>query len=483
MTRLAALLLVAGVVAVAPWKMIDPDALMRLTAGRVIVEQGAVPRTDPFTFVAPQVPWHNPEWLGDLAWFAAHRAGGDAGAQTLKLALLAGAFLLALALARRLGASPVMAAALLLLLLPGLAWRFTLRNHLHALWLIPLYGLVLQHARRHPRILLLLLPLGALWANLHGSFPLAWVIIAAAAAGALATGQRLRGMYLLALLGLQPLLGVVSPHGLGNYQQVLDHALNSADYRALILEWRSPLQVPPGMMHLPLILLAALGLLSFAPRCNRGRAAVEPALLSAAALALALSSLRFIPAAALLAAPAVAANICRWLARRPPRLQSRAGWGALAVALALLAAAAAFLRTDSRPPVLRRPGSPAALARFLGQYAPPDARLFNQFDSGQHLLWLAGHRVKLYIDPRNNQGAAALRRYVERVLPDPRVFEQEVRRLGITLAEVNAASPRSRALAAHLARSPRWRRVFFDGDRAVYALDAPATRALRRRRK
>ncbi len=41
MTRLAALLLVAGVVAVAPWKMIDPDALMRLTAGRVIVEQGA----------------------------------------------------------------------------------------------------------------------------------------------------------------------------------------------------------------------------------------------------------------------------------------------------------------------------------------------------------------------------------------------------------------------------------------------------------
>ena len=475
---LAALLLAAGVVAVSPWQMIDPDALMRLAAGRFMVQQGAVPATDPFTFTAPGAPWCNPEWLGDVVWYAAYRAGGEPGLQVLKLLLLCGAFLLVLRLARRQGASAVVALALLLLLLPGLAWRFTLRNHLHALWLIPLYGLVLNSARDNPRRVLLLLPLGLLWANLHGSFPLGWVPLAAAVVQALIQRHRRLALLSVGVLCLHPLLAAVSPHALGNYQQLLDHALHGPDYRALIMEWQSPLQVSQGMMHLPLHLLAALGLLSCLPRCNRGARAVGPSLLLLAALALGYTSQRFIPVAVVLAGPGVAANLSRWLAEAPDRLRSRAGGAFLAVALGLLLIAAALLRTDPRPPVLQRPSSPAALARFLAREAPPGARLFNDFDSGQWLLWLAAPRVKLYIDPRNNHGAASLRRYLDQLLPNPPLFEREVRRHGITMAEVDSAEPRAAALAAHLARSSQWTRVFFDGRRSLYARDVATNKGL-----
>lgn len=475
---LASLLLAAGVVAVSPWKMIDPDALMRLAVGRLLVQQGGVPDTDPFTFTTPGAPWCNPEWLGDLVWYGAFSGGGEPGLQVLKLLLLCGAFVLTLRLARRRGASSALAAGLLLLLLPGMAWRFTLRNHLHALWLIPLYGLVLHSARRHPRRLLLLLPLGVLWANLHGSFPLGWVILAAGALEALARGHRRLALAVLGVLCAHPLLAAVSPHGFGNYQQVLDHAWHAADYRALIIEWRSPVQAPSGIMPLPLHLLAVLGLLSLVPRCNRQRSSAGTSCLLLAALVLGYSSQRFIPLAGVLAAPGVAANLTRWLASTSAGLQRRAGTGFLALALALLLAAAFFLRTDRRPPVLQRPGSPAALARFLAREAPPGARLFNNFDSGQWLLWLAAPQVKLYIDPRNNQGAGALKRYVAQVLPTPEEFAREVRRHHITLAEVDTSDPRMSALAAHLSSSKQWSRVFGHRQRAVYARDVPANAGL-----
>ena len=474
------LLLAAGVIAVSPWQMIDPDALMRLATGRIIVSQGAVPDTDPFSFSAPGHPWSNPEWLGDVVWYLAYNGAGERGLQALKLLLLCGALALVLRLARRQGASALLAVALLLLLLPGLAWRFTLRNHLHALWLIPLYGLLLQGARRDPRRLLVLLPLGVLWANLHGSFPLGWVVLAAGAIGALARGHRRLALFAAGVLCVHPLLAAVSPHGLSNYRQVLDHALNAADYRALILEWQSPLQVSQGIKHLPLHLLAAVGLLSFLPRCNRVRRQAARLLTLLAALALGYASQRFIPLAVVLAAPGVAANLSGWLADRED-LQRRAGWASLVLALGLLLAVAAQLRVDPWPPVLRRAESPAALARFLDQQAPPGAKLFNDFDSGQWLLWLAAPRVRLYIDPRNNLGAAALRRYVDEVLPHPSTFEQEVRRLDITLAEVDTAAPRFEALAAHLSRTTAWRRVFSDGRRVVYAREVPANAALIRR--
>ncbi|MBI5477286.1 MAG: hypothetical protein HY906_00435 [Deltaproteobacteria bacterium] len=483
----AALLLAAATVLVSPWRMVDPDGLSHLAVGRLIVETGAVPRTDPFTFAAPGRSWSNPEWLGDVAWYAAWRAGGAHGVVALRLALVALGFLLALRLGRRQGAATLPTLALLLAALPAGLARFTERNHVHALWLIPACGLVLaalgapgdsaatpgpRAVRRRLAALGLLM---VLWANLHGSFPLAWLLLVAALAQAVTDGDLrrpgVRGV--VVLLALAPLLGMVSPHLWRNYGQVFDHVAGASVYRAVIIEWQPPLAAPAPLMHLPLHLLAAAGVASFLPRCNRRAAGAAVLLL--AGLVLAYTAQRFVPEMAVLVVPPVAANVTRAAAASSATFRRALAAVLLCVALPLVAFAAWGARRAGPVSVLARPESPLAAARYLAG-EPPGSRVVAPFDAGPWLLWVGAGRFSLYVDPRNSLGAAHLRGFLREILPDPRRFETEARRLGVTHVLVDRRDPRMAALAAYLASAPApgWRRVFADARYVLYARAAAA---------
>ena len=148
-------------VLVAPWRVMDIDALARLAVGRHIVQTGTVPDRDPFTYSRPDARWINPEWGGDLLWYGAHElGGGEPGMVALGLGLAALGFLLTITWATRAGASPPVAVALLLLSLPALSGLLHTRNYLHAYWLVPLYILILH---RGGRWLWALVPLAVLW--------------------------------------------------------------------------------------------------------------------------------------------------------------------------------------------------------------------------------------------------------------------------------------------------------------------------------
>ena len=465
-------------VLVAPWRVMDIDALARLAVGRHIVETGTVPDRDPFTYSRPDALWVNPEWGGDLLWYGAHElGGGEPGMVALGLGLAALGFLLTITWATRAGASPPVAVALLLLSLPALSGLLHTRNYLHAYWLVPLYILILH---RGGRWLWALVPLAVLWANLHSSFVVGWVLLAAAVAGRLmepaeGAGQgawrpRLRQSpmpLLLALLAAHPLLAMAGPHGASVYGQLWDHLVNADIYRQWVLEWRPPHQTRGLLPQIPLHLLGIAGLLSFLPRCNRRRLGGLIRVL--ACLALAYSSSRFLGLLAVMAAPDVAINLQRWLnGANPGRALTRLAPAALLlVGLGLAAAAIREARASEQPQVLQRPGAPMAAATFLARRAPPGTRLFNTYNAGPYLLWLVP-RAKLYIDPRNNLGAPLVKRYVEQVLVDPRTFEAEAARTGTQLAMVDLTDDRYSVLAAHLRRSRGWRLVHMDGCFAIY---------------
>jgi hypothetical protein len=481
----AALLLAAATVLVSPWRMVDPDGLSHLAVGRLIVETGAVPRTDPFTFAAPDRPWSNPEWLGDVAWYAAFSAGGERGVVALRLALVALGILLAFRLGRRQGAAALPTFALLLAALPAGLARFTERNHVHALWLIPAFGLVLWPLLRagsgvgsaaaeaptpgaRPRRLVALASLMIVWANLHGSFPLAWLLLVAALAQAAIGGEvrrpGVRGV--VVLLALAPLLGMVSPHLWRNYGQILDHLGGASIYRATIVEWQPPLAAPAPLMHLPLHLLAAVGVASFLPRCNRRE--VGAAVLLLAGLALAYTAQRFVPEMAVLVVPPVAATLARAAAASTVAFRRALAAALLCVALPLVAFAAWGARRAGPTSVLARPGSPVAAARYLAG-EPAGARVVAPFDAGPWLLWEAHGRFTLYVDPRNSLGAAHLRRFLREILPQPAQLEAEARRLGVTHVLVDRRDPHMAALVAHLASAAAWRQVFADPRYLLYA--------------
>lgn len=478
---LAAVLLVAAILLIAPWQMVDPDALSHLAIGRFIVERGLIPTTDPFTFSAPHTIWSNPEWLGDATWYLLNRAGGERLQQIFKVLVICAGWLLALHLATRMHASPLLTAALMLIVLLGAPGRFTLRNHIHAYWLIPAYGLILYWARQDRRWLLSLIPLGILWANLHGSFPVGWVVILAALAQTLVDGCSKRSDLLLlgTLLAIHPLLALISPHGIHTYDQILDHLLGADIYRALITEWQPPGVGPSLLAHLPLHLLGTIGLLSFLPRCNRRQ--LGGFLLLLAGLSLGYSSRRFVPMLAVLAVPTVAVNLSRWITSAAPHARKLAVAALTFIALGLVTPVIWTARTDRRPHVLHNSSAPIAASVFIGDQASRGTRLFNPFNAGPWLLWHVGPNIRLYIDPRNNLGAKALQRYVSQILPDPAAFEREAERLRITLALVDLADGRMAVLNTHLDRSEAWSLIFFDGQFALFSRNHPSMRDLNQR--
>ncbi len=464
-------------VLVAPWRVQDLDALARLAVGRHVVETMSVPSTDPFTYSRPAARWINPEWGGDILWYGAHEiGGGEPGMVTVSLLLAGLGILLTMAWTTRAGVSPPVICALVLVSLPALAGLLHARNYLHAYWLVPLYLLMLHRGRW----LWVLGPLAILWANLHSSFVVGWVLVASAVAdhlmnqgdgeGGLDWRARLRRPpvpLLLIILAAHPLLAMVGPHGAGVYGQLWDHLINADIYRQWVLEWRPPHETRDLLTQAPLHLLGMLGLISFLPRCNRRR--VGGLLRLLACLALAYSSGRFLGLLAFIAAPDVAINIQRWLAGRDAAgLARRFAPAALLLAgLGLAGAAIHQVRTSQRPQVLERPGAPVSAATFLARRVPAGTRLFNTYNAGPYLLWLVPG-IKLYIDPRNNLGAEHIKQYVERLLVDPAAFRAEAARTHTQLAMVDLTDGTYSNLAMHLRRSKSWKLIQMDGQIAIY---------------
>lgn len=472
-TACAAALVAAAVLLAAPWQLGDRDTYARLAIGRLIATTGQVPATDPFTFTRPQQTWSNPEWLGDLGWYAAEACYGARGVVALALGLAALGWALALLATVRHGASPPLAAALLLLALPAAAEALTARNALHSHWLIPAALLLLPRVGRGRWALAALGLLAVLWANLHSSFVVGWLLVGAAwieARWGEAQDQlaaRRLGWLLLAL----PLLTMMGPHGATVYAQLVEHLTGAAIYRRVILEWRPPAEVVAGLRLLPLHLLGVLALLSFLPRVNRR--SVAALLRVGFGLALAHGSQRFVALLGVLVVPDLARNLQRALNARWPAASSPArrlgAVGLPVLALALLAPTLWQNRRAPAPAILARVDTPRAAARYLAAHAPAGARLFNPYNAGAFLLWAVGPRVRLYLDPRNNLGAPLLAHYLDVLLPQPRAFDAEAARLAFDLALLDLGDGRFGPLGAHLRQQRAWRPVFFDGRFALYA--------------
>jgi hypothetical protein len=468
---------VVGVLLVSYWRVVNAETFMRLAIGRMTAAQGLFVAHDPWIYSVPGLGWRNPEWLGDLLLYGVYRAGGEAGLVGFKLLALSVGWSLLYLLGRRAGGRPLVLAGLILLALAGSEGRFMERNELHLYWLLPAYGLALQAAVTDRRWLLALLPLGWLWASLHGSFPVGWLLVGAALAesmvGPRRDGRRARALALA--LALHPLLPFLSPDGLHAYDLLIDHYRHGEAIKATIKEWVPPNLLPATLAGLPLHLLGLIALGSFLPRPNRTQ--VQGFVLVAVGLLAAHGALRFFLVFAMLAIPTVAANLQRAGAALPVE---RARWrlvAALALALgstALVAQAARAARLPRR--AAERADYPVRAGRWLAAHAPPQSRLFGPYTGSQMLMWEAP-AVGLYIHPHFSFGSELLLRYVYELLPRPEQFEAEVRRLDVNLALVGLRDE-SGQLAVHLAASPDWRRVYGDGLYAIFARNVPRNRAL-----
>ncbi|MCR6735272.1 MAG: hypothetical protein NVV83_14890 [Afipia sp.] len=238
----------------------DADTYWQTAIGQWIIDHRAVPTIDIYSFTKPGAPWISSSWLAQVLYAASHVAIGWAGPVILAAFGTAAAFALLIhALCRRFAATHAVIVAMAAAVLS--AHHFLARPHVLALPVMVAWVAGLVNAsdeRRAPSFWLL--PLIALWANLHGGFVLGLALIAPFALDAVwnaGASQRFPLTLRWAAFALcAPVASCITPYGWNSLlaaRQILD--LGGA--LALIPEWQ-PADFS-GLGAFEVCLLAALG--------------------------------------------------------------------------------------------------------------------------------------------------------------------------------------------------------------------------------
>ena len=174
--------------------LIDPDTMWQVTVGQWILDHRAVPETDVFSFTMRGQPWISTQWLAQVVFAKSYALFGWSGPVVLSAAAIAATFaLFTKFLNRHLSESTTLvfvAAALALTVGHLFARPHVLAMPVMVAWAC---GLVAAADRREAPSFWLL-PLMALWSNLHGGFVFGLVLIAPlaldAVVGAKASSRR-----------------------------------------------------------------------------------------------------------------------------------------------------------------------------------------------------------------------------------------------------------------------------------------------------
>jgi len=372
--------------------LIDPDTMWQITVGQWIIDNGAVPQTDVYSFTMRGQPWISTQWLAQVMYAKVFAVFGWSGPVVLAAGAISATFaLLTRFLNRHLSESAtlVFIAAALALTVPHLLAR----PHVLALpVMVAWVGGMIAAADRRRAPSFWLLPLMALWANLHGGFVFGLVLMAPIALDAVVSAEaRVRQMLILrwAAFGLAALLtSFATPYGwhaLLASQKIL--GLGAA--LPLILEWRPADFGSLGALEVCLLLGIGLALY---------RGIHLPPLRIVLLLGLvhmALAQGRAGEILALLGPLVLAAPLARQIGGAGPIRSNAAPRGVLfaGIGIVLLVGTMAYASLHRFEPHTR--GSPVAAVAALKQLNL--SRVFNDYDFGGYLI---ANGVAPFIDGR-----------------------------------------------------------------------------------
>jgi len=243
------------------------DLAYQLRAGAEILAGRGIPSTDTWTFTAAGRPWLDQQWGAQVLLAGTLQAAGWTGLAVLRAALV-GAIsgLILLAIRRRAPAMHPRTAALLTLAAfvvtsPALA----LRPQLLGMVLFALALAILAARPQRPRWLWLLPVVAAVWANMHGSFILAPVLVGLAWLEDLHERSTRAGRTLRITIATGAAT-LVTPFGIGAWGYALGLATNR-EVTARVSEWQPPtLGDGPGILLWGSVALVAVAVVALARR-------------------------------------------------------------------------------------------------------------------------------------------------------------------------------------------------------------------------
>jgi len=159
-------------------KIYDPDIWWHLKAGEYIWQNQTIPKTDFYSFSNSGHEWITHEWLAEVMFYLANRAGDFYGLFLLNLGLLTGIYyLLGRLIYLRAEKDLTLTTAVLIacMVFSSIFWVF--RPHLIAYLYFISYLLILEMYHRGKDHTWLLPVIMVLWVNTHGSYIMGAVLL------------------------------------------------------------------------------------------------------------------------------------------------------------------------------------------------------------------------------------------------------------------------------------------------------------------
>jgi hypothetical protein len=425
----------------------DNSFLTHLATGRIIVDRGAIPRADPYSFTAPGHAWVVQSWLASLLYGLADSLGGLEAVRMLNALLVAGLAALVWHLTRAASLVPrVLIAALVVSVGVGV---WVERPLLFGLLGI---GLVIALAEGHgdPRWAI---PVMWMWVNTHGSFPLGFVAVGLMALGARLDGDRpVRELKVLGWMAVGTALGAVNPLGPRLLLFPLELLHKSHQFRA-IEDWQ-PLRLDHTWAVLFLLQVVVAALLVVRLRSWR---AVLPLV---AFTVLALMSSRNAAPASIVLIPGMAAGAVG-LGTVDGLRRSRAALGVIAVCVV---AGCIFAVAALTGPATRLDAYPEDAVTWIDEQGLLADHLVAPDYVGNYLEARYGPRHQVFIDDRVDMYPAA-------VVDDSLALVHADDDWSAVLDRYRAGAVlwrRDKPLAAKLKASDGWRIAYQDEDWFVF---------------
>ncbi|HMC62740.1 MAG TPA: hypothetical protein VKJ01_26335 [Candidatus Solibacter sp.] len=453
----------------------DGDTGWHIRTGELILRTGAVPARDPFSFSRAGEPWFAWEWLSDVSFALLHRWHGLEAVAAFSGAILTLSAGLLLCWLLRRGAGFGIGLPVTLATVSASTVHYLARPHIFTLLFLTLALWVLDEDRRRPtRMVWGLIPLSALWANLHGGF-VAWIAILGLLAAVNAAARDWRGLRRYATLcGLCFGATFLNPYGWHLHQHISSY-LSSSWILDNVQEFQSPSIRSENMVVFAVLLLVGVAL---ALRSLVRRQWFEASMVLVWAFA-AMRSARHVPLFVVIAAPVIASECAFWWAAKSRAARPRAAarvlwelsqdfgrsrritlWAPMFCGLAIWMTLAPARLPDF--PAERFPVAAVTrnLDRLLGDGAMPGGipRILTSDQWGDYLIFHLYPRQRVFFDGRSDFYGPTIGRDYAVLLSAGRDWRRVLDQYGFQLALLPLDWP----LGAVLEGDPDWRLVYRD---------------------
>jgi hypothetical protein len=434
----------------------DSDTYWQIAVGRWILDRGTAPSVDIYSFTRVGEPWISSSWLAQVLYAKAYDLAGWTGPAALAAICIAIACAqLTAILGRRMPATYASVVALAALVLS--TGHLLARPHLLVLPVMIAWtnGLMLASERREPPSFWLL-PLIALWANLHGGFLFGLVLVGGFALDAIWNAEPAKRSSLALrwmAFGIGALAACcVTPYGWGSILASLK-ILGLGELLRLIAEW-----MPVDFGRFGAFQLAVLALIGAAlyggVRLPPPRIALVLGLLH-----MALSHVRNVEIFALLLPLVVLTPVASQFGLRAAGVvRLRAAPAAALLAALCVATWAVAMSAGIAPPAVQ---SPAAAVDVLKAHNVK--RVLNDLPFGGYLIW---RQQPVFVDGRAELYGEAfdVAYYRALQLKDVDGFIGLLRTYDIDAVMLQPATPAVQLLD----RTAGWQRVYADENAVVH---------------